>query len=297
MVAGAEPLFPGFRAERLRAGEIEIHARVGGEGPPLLLLHGYPQSHACWHRVAPALARRFTVVCPDLRGYGDSDRPPSDSAHRAYAKRAMAADQVEAMARLGFERFAVAGHDRGGRVAYRMALDHPERVSRLAVLDIVPTLETWERMDWRLALGSYHWLFLAQRFDLPERLIGADPDFFLGWTLASWAGSPAAFDERAVGEYRRAFRDPAVVHATCEDYRAGATTDVDDDAADRGRRRIGCPVLALWGAQRPQERRWDPLAIWREWADDVQGEGLPCGHFLPEEAPADVVAALHRFLA
>jgi haloacetate dehalogenase len=274
-----------------------VHARVGGAGPPVLLLHGYPQTHACWHRVAPGLARRFTVICPDLRGYGDSDRPPDDPAHRTYAKRAMAADQVETMARLGFERFAVVGHDRGGRVAYRLALDHPDRVSRLAVLDIVPTIEAWDRMDRRQALGSYHWLFLAQPFDLPERLIGAAPAFFLRWTLASWAGPGAAFDERALAEYDRAFRDPAVIHATCEDYRAGATVDVEDDAADRGRRRIACPLLALWGAEHPGSRSWDPLAVWREWADDVQGHGIACGHFLPEEAPAEVVAALESFLA
>jgi haloacetate dehalogenase len=208
----------------------------------------------------------------------------------------MAADQVEVMRRLGFERFAVVGHDRGGRVAYRLALDHPDRVSRLAVLDIVPTIETWERLDRRQALDSYHWLFLAQPFDLPERLIGADPEFFLRWTLASWAGARAALDEGAVGEYLRAFRDPAVIHATCEDYRAGATVDVEDDAADRGRRRIACPLLALWGAERPPEPRWDPLAVWRAWADSVEGRGLACGHFLPEEAPAEVIAALDSFL-
>jgi haloacetate dehalogenase len=292
-----DDLFPGFRTERVGAAETEIHARVGGAGPPVLLLHGYPQTHACWHRVAPLLARRFTVVCPDLRGYGESGRPPSDAGHAAYAKRAMARDQLEAMARLGFDRFAVVGHDRGARVAYRMALDHPERVTRLAVLDIVPTVETWARMDHRAALDSYHWLFLAQPFDLPERLIGADPDYFLRWTLASWAEPGAAFDPRALAAYGRAFRDPAVIHATCEDYRAGATVDLEADAADRGRRRIACPVLALWGAARPQARPWDPLAIWREWAVDVQGEPLRCGHFLPEEAPADVGAALDRFLS
>ena len=189
-------LFPGFREERVSTRETEIHAVVGGQGPPVLLLHGYPQTHACWHRIAPALATRFTVVCTDLRGYGDSGRPPSDPAHRAYSKRSMAQDQLEVMARLGFDRFALVGHDRGGRVAYRLALDHPERVTRLAVLDIVPTLETWARMDRRASLGSYHWLFLAQPPDLPERLIGADPAYFLRWTLESWAG-PAGRVRRA----------------------------------------------------------------------------------------------------
>jgi haloacetate dehalogenase len=295
--AGERALFPGFRHERVSTRETVIHAVIGGEGPPLLLLHGYPQTHACWHRIAPELATDFTVVCPDLRGYGDSGRPSSGPTHRAYSKRAMAQDQVEVMERLGFERFAMVGHDRGGRVGYRLALDHPERVTRLAVLDIVPTIETWERMDRHASLSTYHWLFLAQPFDLPERLIGADPSYFLRWTLESWAGRADAFDPRALAEYQRAFRDSAVIHATCEDYRAGATVDVDDDAADRGRRRISCPVLALWGARRPQERGWDRLAIWRDWASDVRGHGIACGHFRPEEAPRETLAALRPFLS
>ena len=244
----------------------------------------------------PALASRFTVVCPDLRGYGDSGRPASDPAHQAYSKRTMAREQHEVMAQLGFERFSVVGHDRGGRVAYRLALDHPDRVTRLAVLDIVPTIETWARLDRKAGLATYHWFFLAQPPDLPERLIGADSDYFLRWTLDSWAGRPGAFDPRALAEYRRAFRDPEVVRATCEDYRAGATVDVDDDAADRGARRIRCPVLALW-AEDASEPGWDPIAIWRDWALDVRGQGMSCGHFLPEEAPSETLAALEPFLA
>jgi haloacetate dehalogenase len=263
----------------------------------VLLLHGYPETHACWHRIAPELARRFTVVCSDLRGYGDSGRPPSDPAHRVYAKRAMAEDQRQAMAQLGLERFAVVGHDRGGRVAYRLALDHPERVTRLAVLDMVPTLETWARMDRHTGLETYHWFFLAQPPDLPERLIGGDPDYFLAWTLRSWAGCPDAFDARALAEYRRAFRDPEVIRATCEDYRAGATVDVEDDAADHAHRRIGCPVLTLWGEDERTNPGWDSVAIWRDWARDVRGQPVPSGHFLPEEAPAQTLAALEPFLA
>jgi haloacetate dehalogenase len=304
-LSGSEPaasadaaLFPGFRAERIRTRETEIHAVIGGQGPPVLLLHGYPETHACWHRVAPALAERFTVVCPDLRGYGDSGRPAADPAHRAYSKRVMAEDQRETMAQLGFERFAVVGHDRGGRVAYRLALDHPERVTRLAVIDIVPTLETWARLDRQAGLDTYHWYFLAQPHDLPERLIGADPDYFLEWTLESWAGRRQAFDARALAEYRRAFRDPQVIRATCEDYRAGATVDVEADNADRGHRRIACPVLALWaGAHQAAESPWDPLEIWRGWARDVEGQPIPGGHFLPEESPEGVLAALRPFLA
>ncbi len=298
--ASAQPpegdLFPGFRGVRVSTAETEIHARVGGAGPPVLLLHGYPQTHACWHRVAPALARRFTVVCPDLRGYGRSGRPPAGPDHAGYGKRAMARDQVETMAALGFDRFAVVGHDRGARVAYRLALDHPERVTRLAVLDIVPTLETWRRMDARLGLSTYHWLFLAQPSDLPERLIGGAPEYFLRWTLASWLAPGATLDERAVGDYVRAFADPAVIHATCEDYRAGATIDRALDEQDHGRRVIGCPLLALWGEARPGPRAWDPLTVWRAWARDVRGHALACGHFLPEEAPAEVIAALEPFL-
>jgi haloacetate dehalogenase len=295
VAATDEALFPGFRQMRLRTRETEIHLVVGGHGPPVLLLHGYPETHACWHRLAPALASRFTVVCPDLRGYGESGQPASDPSHRAYSKRTMARDQLEVMAQLGFERFSLVGHDRGGRVAYRLALDHPERVTRLAVLDIVPTIETWELLGRSEGLATYHWFFLAQPPDLPERLIGGDPDYFLRWTLRSWAGRREAFDGRALAEYERAFRDPNVIRATCEDYRAGATVDVEDDAADRGVRRIGCPLLALW-ANSGSEPRWDPIAIWRGWADDVEGRGVPCGHFLPEEAPAETLAVLEPFL-
>jgi haloacetate dehalogenase len=293
--AADEALFPGFRQERIRPLATEIQLIVGGHGPPLLLLHGYPETHACWHRVAPSLASRFTVVCPDLRGYGDSGRPAADPTHRAYSKRTMARDQLEVMVQLGFERFAVVGHDRGGRVAYRLALDHPEHVTRLAVLDIVPTIETWARLGRKAGLGTYHWYFLAQPPDLPERLIGADPDYFPGWTLNSWTGPPGTIDPRALNEYRRAFRNPDVIRATCEDYRAGATVDVEDDAADRGVRQIRCPVLALW-AEDASEPGWDPIAIWREWAPDLRGQRVACGHFLPEEAPAETLAALEAFL-
>jgi haloacetate dehalogenase len=295
-LSGDDALFPGFHRERLRTRETEVHAVIGGQGPPVLLLHGYPQTHACWHRVAQPLAAHFRVVCPDLRGYGDSGRPPSDDTHRAYAKRTMAQDQVEVMAQLGFERFAVVGHDRGGRVAYRLALDHPDRVTRLAVLDMVPTLETWARMDQRAGLATYHWFFLAQPPGFPERLIGADPDYFLRWTIESWTAHADRLDPRALAEYQRAFRDPAVIHATCEDYRAGATVDLEDDGADRGRRRIECPVLSLWGAAQPDGRAWDPVAIWRGWASDVRGRPIPSGHFLAEEAPAETLAALEPFL-
>ena len=265
---------------------------VGGGGPPLLLLHGYPQTHVCWHKVAPILAQRWTVVCPDLRGYGDSVKPQGAD----YSKRAMAVDQIETMTALGFEQFAVAGHDRGGRVAYRLALDHPERVSHLAVLDIIPTIDNFERLNGRAALGGYHWLFLAQPAPFPERLIGADPDFFLDHCLQSWAGRSDVFDPEAMAEYHRCFRDPATIHATCEDYRANPTIDYETDEADRGRRMIGCPVLVLWGAARPQRSDFTPLDTWQRWASNVRGRGLPCGHFLPEELAEETAAEVERFL-
>jgi haloacetate dehalogenase len=287
-------MFEGFTTERVRAAGAAIHLVRGGQGPPVLLLHGYPETHVMWHRVAPALARDFTVVAPDLRGYGDSERPASDPEHRGYSKRAMAQDQVDVMAALGFPRFAVAGHDRGARVAYRLALDHPDRVTRLAVLDIVPTGEAWRRMDQSSARSGFHWLLLCQPYDLPERLIGADPEYFLRHLLGRWAGDPARLAPEAVAEYVRCFRDPAVVHATCEDYRAGATVDRALDEADFGAHRIACPVLALWSAR--FGGRLDVLGIWRDWADDVRGRALDCGHFLPEEAPEETAAALRQFL-
>lgn len=290
-------MFEGFRSERIAVDETALHARVGGQGEPVVLLHGYPQTHVCWHKVAPLLAARFTVVCPDLRGYGDSGHPPAGADSAGYSKRAMARDVVQAMERLGFHRFAVVGHDRGARVAYRMALDFPDRITKLAVLDIVPTLDTWERMDWHDGLGTYHWFFLAQPRDFPERLIGADPDYFLRYTLESWCRTPGAFTDEALAEYARCFRHPEVIAASCEDYRAGATIDPALDAADRAAgHKIACPVLALWGARRERNSRLDHLAIWRQWAGDVRGSGLPCGHFLPEESPDETAAALLEFL-
>jgi haloacetate dehalogenase len=294
-------LIPGFTERRIATRAAEIALASGGSGPPLLLLHGYPETHACWHEVAPRLARSFTVICPDLRGYGASRFTGAETPdHAAFAKRAMAEDQVAVMAALGFPRFAVAGHDRGGRVAYRLALDHPDCVTRLAVLDIVPTLETFERMTKTGALAAYHWLFLAQNFDLPERLIAAQSDFYLDWTIASWLGPGAALAPAAMAEYRRAFRDPAVIHAACEDYRAGAAIDCDIDRADRDAgRRIRCPVLALWGERRSfsAAAAAGPLETWRRWADAVEGTALACGHFLPEEAPGPVADALQRFFS
>ncbi|HZD37361.1 MAG TPA: alpha/beta hydrolase [Actinomycetes bacterium] len=289
----AAPLFPGFTRAELAAGGTTINLVHGGAGPAVLLLHGYPQTHATWHRVAPALAERFTVVCPDLRGYGDSGAPPSDSGHRPYSKRTMAADQVEVMRALGFERFAVVGHDRGARVGRRLALDHPGAVSRLALLDIVPTTTIYGTVDQRRATTVWRYFFLIQPPDLPERLIGAQADRYLDWTLREWSGTPGAPSEAAVAEYRRCF-DPATIHATCEDYRAGATVDLEDDRADAGRR-IVCPLLVLW-SRSGIGSAYDVMEVWREQAGDVGGHAMHCGHFLPEERPEEVAAELTGFL-
>jgi haloacetate dehalogenase len=283
------PMFDGFTSESIETGEATIRVRHGGSGPPLLLLHGHPQTHMMWHRVAPLLAERFTVVVTDLRGYGESSKPPTTPDHEPYSKRAMARDQVAVMQQLGFERFFVAGHDRGGRVAYRLALDHPECIAKLAVLDIVPTGEAFRRADMAFGLGYWHWFFLAQPTPFPERLIGHDPDAFY------FRGDRAIFHPEALAAYLRAVHDPATIHAMCEDYRAGATIDYALDEADRGRRRIACPVLALWGAHGSLPHWYDVLAIWRDWADEVQGHGLECGHYLAEEAPAETADELQRF--
>ncbi|MGP1395496.1 MAG: alpha/beta fold hydrolase [Inquilinaceae bacterium] len=279
-------MFEGFETRRMAVGEADLHVRIGGEGPPLLLLHGYPQTHVAWHRVAPALARRFTVILPDLRGYGQSRGPAPDAANRAYSKRAMAWDMVTLMADLGHTRFRLAGHDRGGRVGYRLCLDHPGMVERFAALDIVTTLDAWEEMDADRAISTYHWSFLAAPSPVPERLIGADSDFFITHLLDRWAGRKNALDPDAVAAYLAQFRDPAVVAATCADYRAGATTDRDDDRADRqAGRRIDCPVLVLWGRGYLGDKATSPIALWRRWAGDVRECALDCGHFIAEEEP------------
>ena len=292
-------LFPGFRSLRIEGDGATVALACGGSGPPLLLLHGYPQTHAMWHRIAPALARRYTVVCADLRGYGDSSKPPTDASHAPYSKRAMAADMVTVMRSLGHPRFRLVGHDRGGRVAHRLAVDHRDAVEKVAVLDIAPTLAMYEKTDRAFATAYYHWFFLIQPFDLPERMIGADPVAYLRTKIGGWgSGGTAFFDPRALAEYERCFSDPATIHATCEDYRAAASIDLEHDAADRAAgRRVRCPLLALWGERGVVHRLFDPLAEWRAVADDVRGRPLPCGHYLAEEAPDATLAELEAFLA
>ena len=277
-----------------------IFARVGGSGPPLLLLHGYPQTHLMWHATAALLAERFTVVATDLAGYGASLRPVPAPDHVPHSKRALAEDQLQAMAALGYERFAVAGHDRGGRVAYRMALDHPDRVTAVAVLDVVPTGEVWARADARLALVYWHWAFLAQPAPLPERLIAGDPDAFFDLHVRALGLGRAAgcYPDDLMVAYRSLLDDASTVQAICEDYRAGATVDRAHDDADRGERRIECPLLVLWSAGGALPRLYgDVLDVWRPWtAREPAGHGLDASHFLAEDRPDEVAGYLSAFL-
>jgi len=295
-------MFADFEALEIDTGKARIFARRGGSGPGLLLLHGFPETHVMWRDVAPSLARDFTVVCADLRGYGQSSCPPSAADHAPYAKRAMAADLVVLMAQLGFKRFLVAGHDRGGRVAYRLALDHPDRVEKLAVLDIVPTAEAWDRADARLALGFWPWSLLAQPEPLPETILAAAAEAIVDNALSGWGSAADAFPPGVRQAYVDALRDPAHVHAICEEYRAAASLDRVHDHADREvGRRISCAVLALWsehGALAEWYRDEDgPLGIWRNWAEDASGGAMSGGHFFPEEAPIETAATLDAFFS
>jgi haloacetate dehalogenase len=299
MVEAARDLFPGFAARRLPGEGVEIFCRIGGEGPPLLLLHGYPQTHAMWHGIAGRLAEHFTVVAADLRGYGQSDAPAGDEGHHLYSKRVMARDMIAVMRALGHERFALVGHDRGGRVGYRLALDHPERLTGLAVLDILPTYDYWRNMDWRYAMAIYHWTFLAQPRPLPERLIAGAPEFYLDHTLASWTASKdlSAFHPAARADYLASFSQPERQHAACEDYRAGATVDMVLDTSDReSGHRIFCPVLALFGAAGLAGKTALPLNTWSDWCDNVSAAGVEAGHFLVEENPQGTLEVLLPFL-
>ncbi len=300
--AMSEAVFAGFEVHELSTSRGTVHAVVGGSGPPLLLLHGYPQSHLMWRAVAPLLAGRYTVVASDLAGYGASFRPNPTPDHDPHGKRSMALDQVEAMAALGFESFAVAGHDRGGRVAYRMALDHPTRVQRLAVLDIVPTGEVWRRADRHFARGYWHWAFLAQPAPLPERLIGGAPDAFFDFHVRAGMGlgvEPSRYPREVMDAYRRVFDDEGALEAMCEDYRAGASVDVAHDDADlEAGRRIDCPVLVLWAGRGGLPRFYtDVVEIWRPWAPDVRGEAVDASHFLAEDRPEETAEHLLAFLA
>ena len=295
-------MLTGFAATEIATTGTSIYVRWSGSGPPVLLLHGFPQTHLMWRGVAPRLAERFTVVCADLRGYGRSGCPSSEPNHAPYAKRAMALDMVEVMEQLGFSSFSIAGHDRGGRLAYRLALDHPDRIARLAVLDLLPTASVWEHADDRFALAYWPWCLLAQTEPLPERLIEAAPEAIVESALEGWGSRPSTFPPEIRAAYVDALRDPAHIHAICEEYRAAATLDREHDEADRrAGRRIRCPILALWSGHGALSewyvRAGGPLAIWRNWSDDVQGYPVAGGHFFPEETPGETAIALERFFA
>jgi haloacetate dehalogenase len=293
-------MMDGFAPAEVETGETRIFVRRAGGGPPVLLLHGFPQTHLMWRGIAPLLAHDFTVVCADLRGYGRSGCPPSAPDHAPYAKRAMANDMVVVMERLGFPRFCVAGHDRGGRVAYRLALDHPSRIRRLAVLDIMPTSLVWDRADARFALAYWPWSLLAQPEPLPERILAAAADAIVDNALGGWGSPPAVFSPEVRAAYTEALRNPENIHAICEEYRAAAGLDREHDAADiEARRRIACPLLVMWST-RGALGSWyggdsGPVALWQEWADDVQGHPVDAGHFFPEEASWQTADALGRF--
>jgi haloacetate dehalogenase len=293
----AEGFFAGFDRVTIDVDGARIHAVTGGSGPPVLLLHGFPQSHVCWHKVAAALAGHATLVIPDMPGYGDSIGPTPDLEHVEYGKRATGRRMLELMAKLGHHRFAVVGHDRGGRVGYRMALDHPDALTRLIILDIVPTLEIAEATDYKRALSSWYWSFLAQPAPLPERLISAEPDFLLDYLMKGWHAE-TFMDPAAMAEYHRCFRKYSVIQAFCEDYRAGMSVDLDYDRADRDAgRKIQCPVTVIWGQRGTHSNYVDMIAVWQRWATNVSGQPLPCGHFLPEELPEKTAKALIEALA
>jgi len=291
-----------FSNQIIDVGETTVFVRAAGSGPPVLMLHGFPETHLMWRDIAPRLAREFTVVCADLRGYGRSGCPPSDADHAPYSKRAMGSDMIVAMDRLGHQRFCLAGHDRGGRVAYRMALDHPRAIEKIAVLDVLPTSTSWDRADARLALAFWPWSLLAQPEPLPERMLAADPEAVVDNALKEW-GSPAnAFPPEVRAAYIDALRDPEHVHAICEEYRAAATIDRQHDAADQeAGGRINCPLLALWSAKGGLETWYTdeegPLALWRMWSRDASGRPMDGGHFFPEEKPEETTQELRRFFS
>ena len=288
-------LFPGFERRRVRTSGATINLVIGGDGPPLLLLHGYPQTHAMWHKVAPVLARDYTVVCADLRGYGDSSKPRGLPGHTNYSKRAMALDMAQVMESLGFLGFHVVGHDRGGRVAHRLARDFSKRVRTLTVLDISPTLKMYENTTQQFARAYWHWFFLIQEEPLPEKMLQGHVPWYILRRLGRGPSGLKHFAKPAIVEYARCFRDPRTIHATCEDYRAAATIDLMHDKQDR-RKKIRMPMLALWGKHGVINALFNCLADWREVAEDVRGKALDCGHFIPEEKPRELLVELRRFL-
>jgi haloacetate dehalogenase len=294
MTAGPANFFPGFRRQTIQTSGTTINIVTGGHGPPVLLLHGYPQTHIEWRKVAPDLAKSYTLVIPDLRGYGDSGKPPTGENHINYSKRSMALDQVEVMEKLGYRQFAVVSHDRGSRVAHRLALDHPDRLTKLVLMDICPTHYMYKTADRQFASGYFHWFFLIQSPPFPETLIGNNVDAFLKQFMGPVM--PKFIEPEAYVEYRRCFSDPAAIHGSCEDYRAAASIDLVHDEADMDRT-VECPVLVLWGANGLVGKKYDVLAVWRDRARQVTGKALPSGHWLAEEVPVETLVEVKQFLA
>lgn len=292
-------MFEGFTRTRIATPGAEIVTVHGGNGPPLLLMHGNPFTHASWSKIAPRLAQRFTVVCTDLRGYGDSGKPPGGADHAGYSFRAMAEDQVAVMRALGFERFHAAGHDRGARVLHRMCLDHPDRVASAALLDILPQHHLLNHVTRGWGIFSWHWFFMVQPFDLPERMIGADPEFYIRKKLAKTPAGLSFFAPDALAEYIRCIRDPETIHAMCEDYRATFSIDLAMDTADFDvERRITCPLLLLWGANGGVGRNHRPMEVWPAYAEAILGAAtVPAGHYLQEECPDETAAELEAFFS
>jgi haloacetate dehalogenase len=285
-----------FKQQMITVNGVELCVTTGGEGPPLFLLHGFPQTHLIWHRVAPELARHFSLVMPDLRGYGNSAAPPADPEHQCYSKREMAKDIIALADHFGIERFALAGHDRGGRVGYRLVLDHPGRVTKYCAIDIIPTIDVWEEMDTAATVSAFHWPFLAASAPLPEDLIGQNPTLFYRFLLERWASDIAKLDPAAVQAYLDQYRDPRKIHAQCEDYRAGATVDRLYDQANReAGDQLDCPVLVLWSTGYLSDKANSPIQTWRKWATDVTEKPIDCGHFIVEEEPQQAANALLEF--
>ena len=288
-------MFEGFKSKRISVNGISINYKIGGSGLPLLMLHGYPQTHIMWRKVAPLLAKDFTVICSDLRGYGDSDKPSSDPEHYNYSKKVMAKDQAGLMEQLGFDKYFLVGHDRGARVAHRMAIDYQDNIYKVVLIDIVPTNHVYDTANMKLAQRYYHWFFLIQKSPFPETLIGKDPEYYLRSKLSMWGLNKKHMSENVISEYVRCFSQSDAIHASCEDYRAGASIDMDDHNKDR-KKKIVCPLLILWGKKGTVEELYDPIKVWKKWAINVQGFSLECGHFIPEEKPEETIKYLNKFI-
>ena len=287
-------MFENFDLKSIEVNGVNINYRIGGKGYPLLLLHGYPQSHILWREMAPLFAKNYTVICSDLRGYGDSDKPKSDKKHFTYSKKNMAKDQYELMKKLGFDKFCLVGHDRGGRVAHRMAIDYPDSITKISVLDIVPTSHVFENTNAILARRYYHWFFLIQPYPYPETLIGNDPEYYIKSKLQMWGSNSNYLTDDIIKEYIRCFT-PDAIHASCEDYRAGANIDLIHHKEDFDKKII-CPLQVLWGKTAMVEELYNPIKVWKEWANNVEGHSINCGHFLPEEKPLETYEAIINFL-